>query len=80
MTQPPMPLPLSPHLAAIFLLFGCGEYGQSRVPISGQILLFRNCKLCEILNYPASIRGTAVRQIGNGHSHQQKEPIHAPDD
>jgi hypothetical protein len=31
MTQPPMPLQLSPHLAAIFLLSGCGENGQSRV-------------------------------------------------
>jgi hypothetical protein len=31
MTQPPMPLPSSPHLAAIFLLSGGGENGQSRV-------------------------------------------------
>ena len=29
--QPPIPLQLSPHLPAIFLLSGCGENGQSRV-------------------------------------------------
>ena len=28
MTQPPVPLPCSPHLSAIFLLSGCGENGQ----------------------------------------------------
>jgi hypothetical protein len=30
-TQPPMPLPLSPHLSAMFLLPGCRENDQSRV-------------------------------------------------
>jgi hypothetical protein len=31
MAQPPTPLPLGLHIAAIFQLFRCGEDGQSRV-------------------------------------------------
>jgi hypothetical protein len=43
MTQPPMPLPFSPHLAVIFLLSGGGENGQSRVP-EGEKEELRNTK------------------------------------
>src|SRR5918996_1351257 len=54
MTQPPMLLQLSPRPAAIFLLSGCEENGQSRVQTTEDIRQPLHADLWNI--YPDKIR------------------------